>query len=210
MCPLTNLRGEKPPFLRIFGPKLTLWAPPFPNALKIRKSKNNSVSLWLCEQYWACPYQTWWGSPTHLWDQLSPWCGGGAGKFWIDISSAVWQLVTRCLILWVGFRGQAIQWRHSRARGSKGRCHGNQFWERISCKWTLSEDSDMRLSCKGWFVFSQPLRLLVALSGFVVVGIGTAPGDCQVGNWHVNCQHSSLSCFLFELLLMKLTVFTRW
>jgi len=33
------------------------------------------------------------------------------------------------LILGVGFRGQAIQWRHSRDRGSKGRCHGNQFWD---------------------------------------------------------------------------------
>jgi len=33
---------------------------------------------------------------------------------------------------------------------------------------------------------------LVALSGFVVAAIGTAPGgDRQVGNWHVNCQHSS-------------------
>jgi len=34
----------------------------------------------------------------------------------------------------------------------------------------------MRLSYKGWFAFSQPLRLLVALSGFVVAAIGTAPG----------------------------------
>jgi len=29
-------------------------------------------------------------------------------------------------------------------------------------KWTLTGDNDMRLWCKGWFVFSQPLRLLVA------------------------------------------------
>jgi len=50
------------------------------------------------------------------------------------------------------------------------------FWDCISCKWTLTEDNDMRLSCKGWFAFIQPLRLLVALSGFVVVAIGTAPG----------------------------------
>ena len=41
----------------------------------------------------------------------------------------------------------------------------------------------MRLSYKELFVFSQPLRLLVALSGFVVAAIGTAPGgDCQVRN----------------------------
>jgi len=64
----------------------------------------------------------------------------------------------------VGFRGQAIQWRHSRDRWSKERCHGNQFRDYISCKWTLTEDNDVRLSYKGWFVFSQPLHLLVALS----------------------------------------------
>jgi len=33
-----------------------------------------------------------------------------------------------CLILGVGFRGQAIRRRHSRDRVSKGRCHGNLFW----------------------------------------------------------------------------------
>jgi len=32
------------------------------------------------------------------------------------------------LILGVGFRGQAIRWRHSRFQGSKGCCHGNHFW----------------------------------------------------------------------------------
>ena len=32
--------------------------------------------------------------------------GGGAGKLRIDITSAVWQLATRCLILGVGFRGK--------------------------------------------------------------------------------------------------------
>ena len=34
----------------------------------------------------------------------------------------------------------------------------------------------MVISYKGRFVFSQPLRLLVALSGFVVAAFGTAPG----------------------------------
>jgi len=34
----------------------------------------------------------------------------------------------------VDFRRQAIQWRHSRDQGSKGRC---QFWDCISCKWIL-------------------------------------------------------------------------
>jgi len=52
----------------------------------------------------------------------------------------------------------------------------------------------MMLLYKGWFVFSQPLRLLVDLSGIVVAAIGTAPsGDCPIGNWHFNCQHSSFA-----------------
>ena len=38
----------------------------------------------------------------------------------------------------------------------------------------------MRLLYKGWLVFSQPLRLLVALSGFVVAWVGTAPGGLIV------------------------------
>jgi len=42
--------------------------------------------------------------------------------------SVVWYLATRCLILGVGFRGQAIWWRHSRFWGYKGCCHGNHFW----------------------------------------------------------------------------------
>jgi len=45
----------------------------------------------------------------------------------------------------------------------------------------------MRLSYKGWFVFSQPLRMLVALSGFVVVEIGTAPGGLLSG-WELTRQ----------------------
>jgi len=31
-------------------------------------------------------------------------------------------------MLGVSFRGEAIPWRHSRDRGSDGRCHGNNFW----------------------------------------------------------------------------------
>jgi len=34
----------------------------------------------------------------------------------------------------------------------------------------------MGISHKGWFVFSQLLCLLVALSGFVVAAVRTAPG----------------------------------
>jgi len=42
----------------------------------------------------------------------------------------------------------------------------------------------MRLSYKGWFVFSQPLHLLVALSGFVVAAIGTASGG-RLSGWEL-------------------------
>ena len=40
----------------------------------------------------------------------------------------------------------------------------------------MTGDNIIMLSYKWWFVFSQPLRLLVALSGIVVAAIGTAPG----------------------------------
>ena len=46
----------------------------------------------------------------------------------------------------------------------------------------------MRLSYKGWFVFSQPLHLLlrlsVAVSAFVVAAIGTAPGG-RLSGWEL-------------------------
>jgi len=41
----------------------------------------------------------------------------------------------------------------------------------------------MGISSKGWLVFDQLLRLLVALSGFVVAAVKLLQaGDCQVGN----------------------------
>jgi len=104
--------------------------------------------------YRGVPHQPQIGCPLVVW--------GGPSNLWIDITSAVRQLATGCLILWISFRDQAIQWRHSRDRGSKGRCHGNQFWDYVSCKWTLTGDNDTRLSYEGWFVFIQPLRLYVA------------------------------------------------
>jgi len=42
----------------------------------------------------------------------------------------------------------------------------------------------MEISYKGRFVFSQPLRLLVALSAFVVAAIGTAPGR-RLSGWEL-------------------------
>ena len=49
--------------------------------------------------------------------------------------------------------------------------HGNQFWDCITCKWTLMEDNHMRLSCKGWFVISHLWRWELLQTG-----------NCQVGN----------------------------
>jgi len=41
----------------------------------------------------------------------------------------------------------------------------------------------MSISYKEWFVFSQPLCPLVAVSEFIVAAIGTAPGRrLSVGN----------------------------
>jgi len=53
-----------------------------------------------------------------------------ATSFWLSMGynfSCMIATDKRCLILGVGFRGQAIRRRHSRDRGSKGRCHGNHF-----------------------------------------------------------------------------------
>jgi len=54
----------------------------------------------------------------------------------------------------------------------------------IADKWTPTEDNDMILLYKGWFVFSQPLRLLVALSGIIGAAIGTAPGG-RLSRWEL-------------------------
>jgi len=59
-----------------------------------------------------------------------------ATTFWFPsgYNFGAWQLVTRCLILEVGFWGQAIRRRRSQDRRSKRRCHGNRFWDYIRCK----------------------------------------------------------------------------
>jgi len=127
---------------------------------------------------WGRPYRRWRGShPSPL---RSVGCALGVG-LWVgqvnfesigSITSVVWQIATRCLILGVGFRGQAIQWRHGRDRGPKRRCHGNQFWNYISCKWPRTRDNNMGISYKGWFVFNQPLRLLVwTVIAFIVTAV---------------------------------------
>jgi len=72
-----KMDGRKPQFWRFSYPKSTLWAPPFPSAKKIWKSKTIGS---ICG-YVRTPCQTWWGPPAHLWDRLSHWCGGGEVNF---------------------------------------------------------------------------------------------------------------------------------
>ena len=101
--PPKNLRGEKPKFWPICGPKSTLWAPPFPNAGKIGKCKTIESVYGYART--SIPNVEGILSPTSaIVCPLGVW--GGAGKLWIDITSAVglWQLATRCLILGVGIR----------------------------------------------------------------------------------------------------------
>jgi len=88
-------------FSRFLDQKSAFWALPFPNAGKIGKSKTigsigghvrtsipNMVGFHHPTSEIGCPLGVW----------------GGAVKLWIDITSAVWQLATRCLILGVCFR----------------------------------------------------------------------------------------------------------
>jgi len=91
-----------------------------------------------------------------------------ATTFWLPSGynfGCVVAIATRCLILGVGFRGQAIKQRHIQDIGSKGCCYGNRFWDYISCKWPLTGDNDMEISYKGWldFNFNQPPALSLSL-----------------------------------------------
>jgi len=47
-------------------------------------------------------------------------------------------------------------------------------------------EQDVVISYKGWFAFSQPVRLLVALCGFVVAEIGTARSG-RLSDWELTC-----------------------
>ena len=106
------------------------------------------------------------------------------------ITGFVWTIATRRLVMEGGVSGRPTECRYCRHPATKGRCHGNQFWDCISCKWTLTEDNDMRLSCKGWCVISHLWRWELLQTG-----------DCQVGNWHVNANILVLSLnFHFSFL----------
>jgi len=102
---------------------------------------------------WGHPYQTWCGLPTHLWDRLFPWCGGG--KLWIDITSAVWQLATRCLILWAGFLGQAIQWRQDKIESLRDVAMATNFGTKIAIIGFVWTTASKRLLMEGVLVVGR-------------------------------------------------------
>ena len=62
-----------PTFCWFSDPKSTLWAPPFPNAGKIGKSKTIAS---ICGYVSTSTPNMVGVPPCHLWDRLSPWCGG--------------------------------------------------------------------------------------------------------------------------------------
>jgi len=63
--------------------------------------------------------------------------------------------------LWLGYNFSCMiasdtLFDSSRDQGCKGRCHGNQYWDCMSCKRILTGDNDMGISYKGLFILSQP------------------------------------------------------
>jgi len=65
----------------------------------------------------------------------------------------------------------------------------------------------MRLSYKGWFLFSQPptSSLLVALFGFVVAAIGIAPGG-RMSGWELTRLITNILVLTLIILMLGLTV----
>ena len=45
-----------------------------------------------------------------------------------------------------GFLGTSYPMKTQPRSRSKGRCHGNPFWDYISCKWILTGDNGMGIS----------------------------------------------------------------
>ena len=95
MCLLKNLRGKNPKFCQFADPYLTFWAPPFHRVREIGKSR---TIVTVCgSAMTSIPNMVW---VPHPWLRLVVALGHGLGRytFEINITSAVWQLATRCLI----------------------------------------------------------------------------------------------------------------
>jgi len=70
-----------------------------------------------------------------------------------------------CMIIGVSFQGQAIWWRHSRFRGSKGCCHGNRFWlsicgVHIGATWRIRLNRPCAAAMRPYVKLLWPLVLL--------------------------------------------------
>ena len=102
-----NLRTNKNNFRQFADPNSIFWAPPFiergktGNPKQVKQPSQSVARLWR-------PYQTWWGS-NHPRLRSVVSLGHGVKQIIvrIDITSAVLQLATRCLILGVDFSGSA-------------------------------------------------------------------------------------------------------
>ena len=123
--------------------------------------------------------------------------GNGQVNLQVNITLAARQLATLLFDSRVGYSGSSylmiVMIQVIQDRGSKGRCHGNRFWDYISCEWPLTGHNDMAISYKG-LVFSQPyVCLSLSLSLSLSVSLCLSPvsslrrwemllqvGDCQV------------------------------
>jgi len=108
------------------------------------------------------------------------------------------------LILGVGFRGQAIRWRHSRFRGSKGCCHGKHFWlsihgVQIGGTWRIRRNRPCAAAMRPYVKLLWPLVIYVRLclwtdrllNDYVHNSFGFSP------NFACGSEMWSLWCLLF-------------
>jgi len=106
--------------------------------------------------------------------------------FWLSMSYDF-----RCIIVSdtlfhsvrAGFRGQAIRRRHSRFRGSNGRCHGNHFGATV-CKTVGPTPPDRRLSVVSLCLSCLSVTLVYCgqTVGWIKMKLGTEVG---LGSGHI-------------------------
>jgi len=179
--PLTNFRGAKPQFLPIFRPKIDTLSPAILYCRENQEIWNRSVSMW------ARPYQTWWGPPptSEIDCPLGVW--GGTSKLWINITSAVWQLATRCLILGVGFGVKLSNEDILKIQSLRDIAMATNFetilaanglwWEMITWGFRIKD---------GLFSVNPYVCWSLSLDSYLRQSELLQAGDCQV-----NCQHTS-------------------
>ena len=147
---LQNLRGENPP---IFADLRTKYRHFEPRHSAMRGKSRNLKQQGQSVTRWGRSYQTWsrGGSSIHLWDRLFH-CGmRWASKIWIDITSAVWQLATRCLILGVGFRVKLSNEDIAEIEGLRDVAMATTFWLLMSYNFGCVIASDTLCDSMGGF-----------------------------------------------------------